>query len=136
MWPSMRGESRGALYKDCRRVMMPGGIAIWRRTRHIVGWGTLLNAFLNKTKGTAQKPISGTPHGMLGYCTWVQDAASTKAQEEMWLVSGLKDHRHLSVRTRHKDTGGPATNKEQSAIGCKSTPPQAIFGSPKGRLHK
>ena len=32
------------------------------------------------------------PEGMLSYCTWAQDAASTKTQKENWLVSGLKDH--------------------------------------------
>ena len=37
------------------------------------------------------------PNEMLSYCTWAH-TASTKAQREMWLISGLKDHRHLSVK--------------------------------------
>ena len=43
------------------------------------------------------------PEGMLSYCTWAQDAASTKTQKENRLVSGLTDHRYLSVtRARHR----------------------------------
>uniref|UniRef100_A0A6T2K8Y5 Uncharacterized protein n=1 Tax=Eutreptiella gymnastica TaxID=73025 RepID=A0A6T2K8Y5_9EUGL len=38
-------------------------------------------------------PKHTPPEGMLSYCTWAQDAASTKAQIELWLVSGLKGHR-------------------------------------------
>ena len=48
---------------------------------------------------------------MLSYCTWAQDAASTKTQKENRLVSGLTDHRYLSVtRARHRGASGQATN--------------------------
>ena len=39
------------------------------------------------------------PERMLSYCTWAQDAAGTKAQKEIWLISGLRDHWFLSVTT-------------------------------------
>ena len=34
-------------------------------------------------------PYPQPPEGTLGYCTGAQDAISTKAQKEIWLVSGL-----------------------------------------------
>ena len=50
-----------------------------------------------------QSRSANPPEGMLSYCTWAQDAISTKTQKENWLVSGLKDHRYLSVtRMRHR----------------------------------
>ena len=52
---------------------------------------------------------------MLSYCTWAEDAASTKTQKENWLVSGLKDHRYLSVtRVRHRGASGQATNTQSN----------------------
>ena len=55
------------------------------------------------------------PEGMLSYCTWAQDAASTKTQKENRLVSGLKDHRCLSVtRMRHRGASGQATNTQSN----------------------
>ena len=55
------------------------------------------------------------PKGMLSYCTWAQDVASTKTQKENWLVSGLKDHRYLSVtRMRHRGASGQATNTQSN----------------------
>ena len=32
------------------------------------------------------------------YCTWAQEAISTKAQKNCWLVGGLKDHRYPSKK--------------------------------------
>ena len=56
-----------------------------------------------------------TPEGMLSYCTWAQDAASTKTQKENRLVGGLKDHGYLSVtRTRHRGASGQATNTQSN----------------------
>ena len=38
-----------------------------------------------------------------------------KAQKENWLVSGLKDHRYLSVtRMRHRGASGQATNTQSN----------------------
>ena len=60
---------------------------------------------------TVMNPLGAPPEGMLSYCTWAQDAASTKTQKENRLVSGLKDHRYLSVtRARHRGASGQATN--------------------------
>ena len=59
----------------------------------------------------AAAPIGLSPEGMLSQCTWAQDAASTKTQKENRLVSGLTDHRYLSVtRARHRGASGQATN--------------------------
>ena len=55
------------------------------------------------------------PKGMLSYCACAQEAASTKKQKEIWLVSGLKDHRYLSVtRMRHEDAGGLTTDRKET----------------------
>ena len=87
-----------------------------------------------------------TPEGMLSYCTWAQDAASTKTQKENWLVSGLKDHRYLSVtRMRHRGASGQATNtqsngsqqyvmnhRQAGTIGPECTPPPMPTNDPGG----
>ena len=55
------------------------------------------------------------PEGMLSYCTWAQDAASTQTQKENRLVGGLKDHRYLPVtRTRHRGASGQATKRRSN----------------------
>ena len=36
------------------------------------------------------------PEGTLSYCTCAQEAVSTK---RIWLVTGLQDHRYLSVKS-------------------------------------
>ena len=39
---------------------------------------------------TVRSPAGGLPpEGTLGYCTGAQEAVGTKAQKEIWLVSGL-----------------------------------------------
>ena len=52
----------------------------------------------HRGKGVGVTKIHMSPDGMLSDCTWAQYAAGTKAQRETWLVSGLKDHRSLSVK--------------------------------------
>mmetsp|Transcript_32773 Transcript_32773/g.53527 ORF Transcript_32773/g.53527 Transcript_32773/m.53527 type:complete len:120 (-) Transcript_32773:46-405(-) len=59
---------------------------------------------------TSAAPIEG----MLSYCTWAQDVASTKAQKEMRLISGpkhglqgnAKNHRHAPEGCIRKEEGG------------------------------
>ena len=53
------------------------------------------------------------PGGSLCYCTCAQEAISTKRAGRKWLVSGLKDHRYLSVTknaTRRQPAGGTPTS--------------------------
>ena len=55
------------------------------------------------------------PGGSLCYCTCAQEAISTKSAGRKWLVSGLKDHRYLSVTksaTRRQPVGGTPTSKQ------------------------
>ena len=63
-------------------------------------------------------PSSPCPEGMLSYCTWAQDAASTKAQKENWLVSCLKNHRYLLSQEGHTDASELTTDMHSKAIGC------------------
>ena len=64
---------------------------------------------------TIARVVSYSPGGMLSYCTCAQEAASTKTQKEIWLVTGLKDHRYLSVtRMRHEDTRGLTNDRKET----------------------
>ena len=71
------------------------------------------------------------PEGMLSYCTWAQEAISTKTQKENGLVSGLKDHRYLSVtRVRHRGASGQATNTQSNGSQRPPPPPQTPAAPP------
>ena len=60
------------------------------------------------------------PGGSLCYCTCAQEAISTKSAGRKWLVSGLEDHRYLSVTksaTRREPVGGTPTSKQEPCSG-------------------
>ena len=65
-------------------------------------------------------PPAGPPGGSLCYCTCAQEAISTKSAGRKWLVSGLEDHRYLSVTksaTRREPVGGTPTSKQEPCSG-------------------
>ena len=94
------GTGRGLLGLECllqQTPNVPKGIVCTVHPLNPLNWGARV------------------PKGMLSYCTWAQDAARTKAQEDVWLVSGLKNHRDLPVtRVRHSDASGQATNMQSA----------------------
>ena len=51
---------------------------------------------------------SACPRRNSGYCTCAQDGRQYKAQKEMWLVSGLKDHGYLSRKKKEIQKALPA----------------------------
>ena len=57
------------------------------------------------------------PGGSLCYCTCAQEAISTKSAGRKWLVSGLEDHRYLSV------TPPPAAPNPRGELTLKTPPP-------------
>ena len=64
-----------------------------------------------------------TPGGSLCYCTCTQEAIRTKSAGSKWLVSGLQDHRYLSVTknaTRRRPAGGTPTSVQQPCSGTTS----------------
>ena len=97
----------------------------------------------------ATPPPPPPPGGRLCYCTCAQEAISTKSAGRKWLVSGLKDHRYLSVTksaTRRQPAGGTPTSKQGLCSGmhlmlslstdpwiCLDPPPRAASLTPTGR---
>ena len=70
---------------------------------------------------TVPHPPSSPPGRSLCYCTCAQEAISTKSAGRKWLVSGLKDHRYLSVTksaTRRQPVGGTPTSVQGYAAVC------------------
>uniref|UniRef100_A0A7S4CYI4 Uncharacterized protein n=1 Tax=Eutreptiella gymnastica TaxID=73025 RepID=A0A7S4CYI4_9EUGL len=60
------------------------------------------------------------PGGSLGYCTCAQAANSTKSADGKWPVSGLEDHKYLSVTkdaTRTQPAGGAPTSWQRPCSG-------------------
>ena len=74
----------------------------------------------NSAAGLGGLEVAVPPGGSLCYCTCAQEAISTKSAGRKWLVSGLEDHRYLSVTksaTRREPVGGTPTSKQEPCSG-------------------
>ena len=96
------------------------GWAPWRWGR---GGSPPSNASLLKRPPHAHTTF---PKGMLRFYMWAH-AAITKAQKEIWLVSGLTDHTPLS-QEGHRDASGQTTNMQSN--GAQRYVKAATTGSP------
>ena len=77
---------------------------------------SLTEASASPEHSTQCQPQSQPPGGSLCYCKCAQEAISTKSAGRKWLVSGLKDHRYLSVTksaTRRQPVGGTPTSVQE-----------------------
>ena len=83
-------------------------------------WGYFGVPSIEPLWGEVRPECSIAPGGSLCYCTCAQEAISTKSAGRKWLVSGLEDHRYLSVTkgaTRREPVGGTPTSKQEPCSG-------------------
>ena len=83
-----------------------------------LGWGVLKGVMKKKNSVWTMIEISQTDAPLRRYANgltspkecWLSHVCTggrqNKAQKKMWLVSGLQDHRYLSVKIESKDARG------------------------------